>query len=164
MALNAYNEYVGLPTFEQKGLTALVAGANGISGQHMVRVLTRDPDRWSKVYALSRRPPQTDIKGTEPVALDFLSGTENIKKTLREHNITKVDYIFFFAYKESSGPNGELWGGQEQMVKDNGKMLEDFLNATEGLAVKRVILQTGAKVSFRNALLCVYNAALFGCV
>ncbi|EWG42568.1 hypothetical protein FVEG_15451 [Fusarium verticillioides 7600] len=86
MALHSEGPYVGLPSFEQKGLTALVTGTNGISGQHMLRVLAKNPD----------------------LALGFLSGTDNIRATLQANNITKVDYVFFFAYKESSGPEGEL--------------------------------------------------------
>ncbi|RGP78261.1 aldo-keto reductase family [Fusarium longipes] len=146
MALHSESPYVGLPSFEQKGLTALVAGANGISGQHMLRVLAKHPDRWSKIYALSRRPPQGlfDAPHIQSVALDFLSGTDNIRKTLKANSITKVDYVFFFAYKESSG-SGELWGGQEQMVQENGQMLEDFIHAMDGISIKRIILQTGAK-------------------
>ncbi|KAG4257541.1 hypothetical protein FPRO03_13884 [Fusarium proliferatum] len=147
MALHSEGPYVGLPSFEQKGLTALVTGANGISGQHMLRVLAKNPDRWSKIYALSRRPPQGlfDAPHIQSVALDFLSGTDNIRATLQANNITKVDYVFFFAYKESSGPEGELWAGQEQMVRENGQILEDFIHAMDSISIKRVILQTGAK-------------------
>lgn len=145
--------YVGLPTFEEKGLTALVAGANGISGQHMLRVLAQHSDRWSKIYALSRRPPQGlfESPNIETIALDFLSGKKNIKETLEANGVKKVDYVFFFAYKESSGPDGELWAGQEQMVEENGQMLEDFMLAMDGIPVKRVVLQTGAKVSYASS-------------
>ncbi|RBQ69411.1 hypothetical protein FVER14953_20946 [Fusarium verticillioides] len=52
MALHSEGPYVGLPSFEQKDLTALVTGANGISGQHMLRVLAKNPDCWPKIYAL----------------------------------------------------------------------------------------------------------------
>ena len=30
---------------------------SGISGYHMVKVLASAPERWSKIYSLSRRPP-----------------------------------------------------------------------------------------------------------
>lgn len=153
MALESNGDYVGLPTFNQKGLTALVTGANGISGQHMLRVLARHPDRWTKIYALSRRPSQGLFKAPniEHVSLDLLSGVDNIKKTLEENNITKVDHVFYLAYKETTGSEGSLWGGHEQRVEDNGKMLEDFIHAMEGISFERIVLQTGAKV-FRPLL------------
>ena len=73
--------YHGLPTYPEKpdyqDLTAIVTGANGkypdtqlrwsletkliqstgISGYHMVKALAEAPERWSKIYCLSRRPP-----------------------------------------------------------------------------------------------------------
>ena len=30
---------------------------SGISGYHMVKALASAPERWSKIYSLSRRPP-----------------------------------------------------------------------------------------------------------
>lgn len=139
---------MGLPCFEEEGLTALVAGANGVSGQYMLRVLSQSPKRWSKIYALSRRPPQGfNAPNIEHIALDFLSGQDAIREVLAEKGVKKVDHVFFFAYKESSGPDGELWAGQEQMVVENGKMLEDFLLAMSDVPFQRIVLQTGAKVS-----------------
>ncbi|OAX84531.1 hypothetical protein ACJ72_01100 [Emergomyces africanus] len=38
----------------RKGLTAIVTGANGISGSHMVRVLAESPERWANIYSMSR--------------------------------------------------------------------------------------------------------------
>jgi aspartate-semialdehyde dehydrogenase len=114
--------YNGLPTYPEstKGLTAIVAGANGISGQYMLKVLTQSPERWTKIYALSRRPPTgVDAPQIEHLALDFLSGVESIAAKVKEKNI-RADYIFFFAYKEASDESGELWAGQDQMVKENG--------------------------------------------
>jgi N-acetyl-gamma-glutamylphosphate reductase len=51
--------YHGLPVYDDslKGLTAIITGANGISGYYMLRVLAQHPERWSKIYCLSRRPP-----------------------------------------------------------------------------------------------------------
>lgn len=84
--------YHGLPTFpaELKNLRAIVAGANGISGQHMLRALSEQPERWSQIYALSRRPPlDTEAlgKNIKHLAVDFLSSPEEIAKTLREENV-----------------------------------------------------------------------------
>ena len=117
--------YHGLPTFPDipDGQTAIVAGANGISGQYMLKVLAANPKRWKKVYAFSRRPPQGFNAPTiEHFALDFLAGVDSIKSIFEKHNV-KADYVFFFAYKEASGSNGELWGGQEEMCNENGKKM-----------------------------------------
>ena len=49
----------GLPVFPEhlEGLTAIVTGANSISRYYMLRVLAQAPERWSKIYCLSRKPP-----------------------------------------------------------------------------------------------------------
>lgn len=84
--------YLGLPTFppELKNLRAIVAGANGISGQHMLRVLSEEPERWGQIYALSRRPP-LDTEGlgrnVKHLAVDFLSSPEAIAKILRDEKV-----------------------------------------------------------------------------
>jgi hypothetical protein len=82
----------GLPTFPEydgKKLSIIVTGANGISGSAMVKVLSEAPERWDKIYALSRRP------GTYPassnivsIAVDFLDSTpEAIAKVLKDHHV-----------------------------------------------------------------------------
>ena len=88
----------GLPTYPSSlsNLTAIVTGANGISGYHMVRVLAAAPERWSKIYCLSRRPPPknfyTDLgegsERVEHVSVDFLGDIEGIKDALK--NIDRV--------------------------------------------------------------------------
>ena len=84
--------YHALPVFpdSQKGLTAIITGANGISGYYMLKVLAQAPERWTKIYCLSRRPPA--IKGglpsnAEHVALDFLKSPQEIAEVLKEHGI-----------------------------------------------------------------------------
>lgn len=84
--------YLGLPTFpsELKNLKAIVAGANGISGQHMLRALSEEPERWSEVYALSRRPPldtESLGKNIKHLAVDFLSSPDAIAKSLQEEKV-----------------------------------------------------------------------------
>ena len=84
--------YYGLPTFpaDLKNLKAIVAGANGISGQHMIRAMSQEPERWSEIYALSRRPPlDKDSLGprTKHVPVDFLTKPEEIAKILKENNV-----------------------------------------------------------------------------
>lgn len=85
----------GLPVYpdtpEYKGLTAIVTGANGISGYHMVKALAATPERWSKIYCLSRRPPPDyffqelgdGAARVEHVEADFLSNPSDIEKSLR---------------------------------------------------------------------------------
>lgn len=82
----------GLPTFPEydgKKLSIIVTGANGISGSAMVKALTEAPERWDKIYAVSRRP------GTYPassnitsIAVDFLESTpEAIANVLKDHKV-----------------------------------------------------------------------------
>ena len=77
--------YHGLPTFDEQGLTAIVTGANGVSGSYMLKVLSAHPQRWKKIYALSRRPPFGDLpSNVEHVPLDFLKSPDQISATLKE--------------------------------------------------------------------------------
>ena len=86
----------GLPTYSSslKGLTAIVTGANGISGYHLVRVLAAAPERWSKIYCLSRRPPPENFysdlgdgdevkQRVKHVSVDFLGDVEAIVEALK---------------------------------------------------------------------------------
>jgi NAD(P)-dependent dehydrogenase (short-subunit alcohol dehydrogenase family) len=85
-----------LPTYPDspgyQGLTAIVTGANGISGYHMVKVLAAAPERWAKIYCLSRRPPpdyffkdlgESASGRVEHVEVDFLDTSGSIGKTLK---------------------------------------------------------------------------------
>jgi hypothetical protein len=80
--------FTGLPTFPPSisGLSAIVVGATGISGQHMLQVLSQSPKRWSKIYALSRSVPHIP-ENTEGriihVPVDLLKGPEEISAVLR---------------------------------------------------------------------------------
>jgi hypothetical protein len=84
--------YAGLPTYDEniKGLSAIVLGANGISGYHMLRVLSESPERWSEVTAFSRRP-QMNAKGVganvRQEALDLMQSPEEIAKVLKEKKV-----------------------------------------------------------------------------
>jgi hypothetical protein len=88
--------YRGLPVYDASyhGKTALVAGANGISGSHMLKAMSRHPEIWSHVYALSRRPPQMNLppkfaKNVSHHAIDLLTTSEQVGKELREARITE---------------------------------------------------------------------------
>jgi NAD dependent epimerase/dehydratase family enzyme len=83
--------FYGLPTFPStsgKKFTAVVTGGNGITGQHLVRVLNESPERWESIYALSRRPPQNALQSdiVKYLSVDFLQSPEEIVKNLEGLN------------------------------------------------------------------------------
>lgn len=100
----------GLPTYnkdaEHTNLTAIVTGANGISGYHMVKVLAAAPERWKKIYCLSRRPPPDyffselgdGANRVEHVASDFLAEPSEIGKSLE----SKVKHVYVYSFKGTS--------------------------------------------------------------
>lgn len=82
----------GLPTFDdsQRGLTAIITGANGISGYAQLQVLSQAPQRWTKIYCLSRRPPA--VPGGLPpqaefIQCDFLKDPEEIGEILKTKGV-----------------------------------------------------------------------------
>lgn len=93
--VHSHGIFHGLPTYsndaEHTNLTAIVTGANGISGYHMVKVLAAAPERWKKIYCLSRRPPPDyffselgeGANRVEHVSSDFLAEPSEIGKSLQ---------------------------------------------------------------------------------
>jgi NAD(P)-dependent dehydrogenase (short-subunit alcohol dehydrogenase family) len=83
----------GLPTFPDvtgKKYSAIVTGANGITGTYIVRALAEAPERWGAIYALSRRPPNDRVAdNVKHLSVDFLSSPEDIAKQLKQQ-ISKV--------------------------------------------------------------------------
>lgn len=81
----------GLPDIPShlSGLRAIVVGASGTSGQPMVDVLSSNPGRWEKVYALSRRPPKTKeySKNVQHVPMDLQYEPDKIVAILREYRV-----------------------------------------------------------------------------
>lgn len=144
--------YHALPVYppEVTGLTAIITGANGISGNYLMRVLAASPERWSRIICLSRRAPL--IPGglpdhVEHIPLDFLQDPNAIATTLKEHNVT-ADHIFFFSYIQPTPKEGAgLWSNAEELVKVNTELLDNFLQALKRASIKpkRFMLQTGAK-------------------
>ncbi|KAK5274519.1 hypothetical protein LTR99_004773 [Exophiala xenobiotica] len=160
--------YHGLPTYpetpELQNLTAIITGANGISGYHMLKVLAAaPPTRWKKIYCLSRRPPPdyffSDLnppkdepegaasQRVEHVCADFLSDPKEIASNLQK--ISQVDYVFFFSYMQPSQKGNILgmWSNADALAETNAALLRNFLAALElaSLKPRRVLLQTGAK-------------------
>ena len=144
--------YHALPVFppDIEGLTAIITGANGISGYYMFRVLSQAPKRWKKIYCLSRRPPL--IPGGLPahcehIPLDFLKEPNEIAATLKERNVT-ADHVFFFSYIQIDPKPGQaMWSSAEEMARVNSDLLTNFLEAMKIASIqpKRFMLQTGAK-------------------
>ncbi|KAF1833745.1 NAD dependent epimerase/dehydratase family protein-like protein [Decorospora gaudefroyi] len=142
----------GLPVYPSslKGLTAIITGANGISGNYMLRVLAEDPERWSKIYCLSRRPPAIPDglpKNAEHIPLDFLQDPEDIAKVLKNKGV-EAGYVFFYSYIQAKPKEGGgLWSDAEEMCRVNTALLENFCNALPLASIKpkRIMLQTGAK-------------------
>ena len=144
--------YHGLPVYgpETDGLTAIITGANGISGYYMYRVLAQDPKRWKKIYCLSRRPPL--IPGglpdhVEHIPLDFLKQPKEIASVLKERNVT-ADHVFFFSYIQVEPEPGKgIWSKADELAQVNSDLLRNFLEAMKLAAItpKRFMLQTGAK-------------------
>jgi hypothetical protein len=94
--------YHNLPQFDPsiKDLTAIVTGANGISGFHTCRALLDSPARWSKIYAMSRRPPPEEMlalltpeqrEKIQHVASDFLKSPEDLAEAMRDAGVDQVD-------------------------------------------------------------------------
>lgn len=144
--------YHGLPVFpsDVKGLTAIITGANGISGHYALRVLSQSPERWSKIYCLSRRPPYIEgglPRNAEHIALDFLTSPKDIAEVLSEKGV-KADYVFFYSYVQPPpAPGKGLWSDAHEMTRVNSLLLSNFLGALKlaDIAPKRFMLQTGAK-------------------
>jgi hypothetical protein len=123
--------YHGLPVYPSslKGLTAIITGANGISGNYMLRVLAQDSERWSKIYCLSRRPPAIPNglpNNAEHIALDFLKDPQDIAAVLKEKGV-KADYVFFYSYVQAQPKKGGgLWSDAEEMCSVNRTPLKSI--------------------------------------
>ncbi|KAK5127920.1 hypothetical protein LTR85_005037 [Meristemomyces frigidus] len=145
--------YHGLPVYppDLTGLTAIVTGANGISGSYMLRVLSQDPKRWKKIICLSRRPPLVSggsPENVEHIPLDFLKDPSEIARVLKDRNVI-ADHVFFFSYIQPPPKPGMpgIWSDAEELVRVNSLLVSNFVEALKLAEVKpkRFMLQTGAK-------------------
>jgi len=144
--------YHGLPVYppEITGLTAIITGANGISGYYMYKALSKDAKRWKKIYCLSRRPPL--IEGglpdhVEHIPLDFLKDPEEIASVLKQHGVT-ADHVFYYSYIQVEPKPGQgLWSDTDEMCRVNSLLLSNFLESLKlaSITPTRFMLQTGAK-------------------
>ncbi|OJZ80585.1 hypothetical protein ASPFODRAFT_65849 [Aspergillus luchuensis CBS 106.47] len=143
--------YHGLPVFPEttNGLSAIVVGATGISGDHMLRVLCENPGRWSKIYAMSRRPPTGQWQeNVTHIPIDLSQSPSDLASLMIESKL-KADYIFFFAYiqPKPKEEGGNIWSAANELVAINTGLLSNFLESLVLAKVlpKRILLQLGAK-------------------
>ena len=87
-----------------------------------LRVLCESPKRWTKIYALSRRPPHGNWPSqVEHVSMDMLQPPEQIADQMKKKGI-HGDYVFFFAYVQPTPPEGgSIWSAVDELVTINSK-------------------------------------------
>ncbi|KAL2064336.1 hypothetical protein VTL71DRAFT_4830 [Oculimacula yallundae] len=140
-----------LPTFpdhDGKKYTAIVTGANGISGSEILNALIAAPERWGVIYAMSKRPPPSQCERVKSIAADFLDSTPEDLAELFKREGVEADYIFFTSYVQPPAPEGEgLWSNTEHLETVNVTLLSNFLTALSlsSIIPQRFILQTGGK-------------------
>lgn len=115
----------GLPTFpdhDGKKYTAIVTGANGISGSEIVNALVAAPETWEIIYAMSRRPPPAANDRVKPIAADFKDSTPEQLAELFKKECVKANYIFFTSYIQPPTREGQgLWANSDELEVVNGK-------------------------------------------
>lgn len=150
-SLRQHGIYRNLPPLDEaaQGLTAVITGANGISGFNTMRALLDSPKRWKTIFSLSRRPPPEDMMALlspeersriTVVTCDFLDDPASIAENLKAAGV-QADYVFFYSYVHMP------WSEAEALVQSNVTLLQNFLAALEiaNVTPRRFVLQTGGK-------------------
>ncbi|TKA55058.1 hypothetical protein B0A53_02533 [Rhodotorula sp. CCFEE 5036] len=122
--------------------TALVFGANGVSGLALLEALSKtSSSEWTKIIAVSRRPPVLEHKDPriEFVSVDLLAGREEIITSLRKAGAENATHTFFYAYIAKED--------EDELVEINKKLFGSALHAVAEAAPKLQVflLQTGYK-------------------
>lgn len=134
---------------EGKPKVALIWGANGISGNALLReLLERPSSEWSRVIAVSRHPLRIVNENQDQrlkfVQLDVISSSvDEISKKLREvEGADSITNVFHYCYIEKEDEN--------EAVKVNEELLDKALRASAQVSscLRLLVLQTGYKVSF----------------
>lgn len=96
----------------------------------MIRALGEAPERWSKIYCMSRRPPAIKLpKQAEFIQSDLMKDPKEIGALLKEKGV-KADYIFFYAYIQAPPKEGGgLWSDADEMVRLNSRQYNIFTEA-----------------------------------
>ncbi|AEO55684.1 NAD(P)-binding-like protein [Thermothelomyces thermophilus ATCC 42464] len=144
----------GLPSYpdtpECRNLTALVTGATGLSGYHMVKVLAALPQRWRKIYCLSSRAPPPNFfedlgegsSRVEHLAVNFLDDPSEIAQRLREKIVEHVLHP-----RATSWISGQTPRNWRLSTRNTENMFNNFIAALQltSLRPRRFMLQTGSK-------------------
>ncbi|KAH0837221.1 hypothetical protein FOPE_04546 [Fonsecaea pedrosoi] len=122
-------------------LVALVTGANGVTGDYLIRQLASEP-QWTKIIATSRRRPFRLSKDPRVVfgQADLNSDVGSISQALRDMGATKVTHFFHMAYIHHDA--------FEKQYEYNVKFFINILTAVDDInkdTLQRVVLQNGAK-------------------
>jgi hypothetical protein len=123
--------FKNLPSFSPEigGLTAIVTGANGISGFFTMRVLLENPHRWHKIWTLSRSPPPKEMMDllrpeqrdrVEHIPVDFLGKPEDIADALKAKGVT-ADAVFFYSYLQpkTTIKGSHPWANAQELADVN---------------------------------------------
>ncbi|GAA5859072.1 hypothetical protein JCM1840_003736 [Sporobolomyces johnsonii] len=81
--------------------TALVFGANGISGIALLEALSAtSTSEWAKIIAVSRRPPVLEHKDPRIVfeSIDLLTSPQEIAAKLKHAGAAEATHAFFYSY------------------------------------------------------------------
>ncbi|KAI9484826.1 NAD(P)-binding protein [Zychaea mexicana] len=126
------------------GRVAIVFGANGISGVALLTQLIQAPaSEWSKIIAISRRPPQLEFDDPRVVfaSVDILKvSVQEFAKILTDHGAKEAQHAFHYTYIEKPT--------DQELVDVNTELLSKALNAIAAVNPPRFetfVLQTGYK-------------------
>ncbi|CAG5156869.1 uncharacterized protein ALTATR162_LOCUS4662 [Alternaria atra] len=150
--------YRNLPTFDSsvKNLKAIVCGATGISGFNTIRSLLDTPDRWSKIYAVSRKPFSKELLAfftdeqrarLQHISIDLSSSGDDIAKSFKDAGV-EADYVFYYAYLPPGNGKSDMDpSSAEALIEANVPPFRNFLGSLPkaDLKPKRILLQTGGK-------------------
>ncbi|KND03569.1 uncharacterized protein SPPG_01044 [Spizellomyces punctatus DAOM BR117] len=123
--------------------SAIVFGANGISGTAMLQALVaQEPAQFSKIVAISRRPPQINLDDPRIhfVSIDILNSSLNeIIKKMRDAGTQDASHAFHYTYIAKND--------EEELTEVNKELFHKALEATAAVAkdLKCFLLQTGYK-------------------
>jgi nucleoside-diphosphate-sugar epimerase len=118
--------------------TAIVTGATGILGREIVAELSKAPEKWKTIHALSRSKKEDFASNVVHDHIDLSASADEMAQQLSH---VSGEYVFFAAYlqKDTEQENWDV----------NGAMLSNFLQAlTKNGTTKtleKIVLITGAK-------------------
>ncbi|KAM3425742.1 hypothetical protein BST61_g7674 [Cercospora zeina] len=124
------------------GKTALITGANGISGGAILEYLVKNTtaDEWSSIIATSRSPFKTTVQDQRIkfVVLDFSKSSDVLVSEMK-NACANVTHAYFCSYVHEDD--------FAELNEANEALFENFVDALEQVAPKleNITLQTGGK-------------------